>query len=616
MSVRAARLALFLVVVGAAFIGAPFASAHTTLERSEPPNGGMVAVGRSGLTVWFSEPVSVRASVFTLRNADGKPVAVTVAGAAGNDGSRAVKIGTPALARAGYVLRWAAVSLEDGHLSSGTVTFGVGVRPLVSASTGTDLPGISVVVLRWIDLVAIMLAIGALAVSFRVLQQMGSIGNSAGRRARTIAWVAAGCAVITGAITPVVRTPRSGGPLLEWLDVIRGTLTGTTWGHVWVARELAMVIVVISLWLWATRKSGARWAAVGGAALVAAIGFEAWAGHASTLPRQSELVVLASGLHLAAAGVWAGGLAVLAVCVIPVMRRNPDARSTILASVWRSFSPVAAVATVILLATGLYESGRNIPGLGAFGSTVYGNAVAAKVALLVLALVLASLNAALVNPWVAGRVQWVLGRPVGWAPISARRFPVVVFAEIAVIVIAVGAAAVLTSVPTPREIAAANVETAPHVVNVDGLFVTFEEIPAGTDRTQLVVRTHSTVKPDPGPVRGVDVTLAGPIGATSPLPLKRVEPGRYEGETDALTAGTWSGSVAIHRDGVPDAVTEARWYIPKPEGEAVRPLESLTTTLAVLLLAAVAGAIGLFRFRRAPPAAKVFLTEKKPERIR
>jgi copper transport protein len=609
------RRVAIVVVAAASLLMASPASAHSTLERSEPPNGGKVAVGRSTLTLWFSEPISVAGSRFGLRTLGGGTVPVTVA-PSGAAGRQRVELGAPSLAKGTYLLEWRAVSLADGHPSNGSVEFGVGTRPVAAATANDGLPGVPGLVLRWLDLSAIMLVIGALVVSGRVLGSVIAGGDAAGRRARTIAALAAGIAVVAGAVTPLLRTPR-GGSVEGWLDTTWATLTGTRWGHVWLLREYALVIAAIALGSWAARRSTSRrHVHVAVVAVAAAVGLDAWAGHAASLPRQSGLAALASAAHLAAAGVWAGGAVALALCVVPAIRRYPGSRGGTLVAIGQTFSPIAAIATAVLLATGLYESGRHLPDLGSVGTTVYGDAVAAKVGLLALALILAAFNTLIVNPGLAASLGPRLGQPSGWAPIAARHFPAVLAAEVAVIVVSVMAAAVLTSVPTAREVAAATTQTAPSAANVDGLFVTFEAVPAGTGQSRLIVRTREIVRPPPAPIAGVDVQLTGPAGTRPGLSLAEVEPGRYEADASALASGSWQASVAVQRDGLPDAVLRAGWSVPAAAGADVGRLESTTTALAALLRAAAAAAASFARLRRHRRTRWIPSVDKQPGRRR
>ncbi|MDJ0350527.1 CopD family protein [Cryobacterium sp. PH29-G1] len=592
--------AILITAFVALLIGASPAWAHGGLERSDPPNGGVVAVGRSALTLWYTETIGASASTFDLHTSDGVRVEVA-ASVSETDSGGIVRIRTEPLSKATYLLDWKVLSTEDGHSSSGSVLFGVGTRPAVVASATADTPAAPELLLRWIDLSAIMLVIGALAVSGRVFGSMGELGNIPRRRSIFIGTLSAGVAVISGAIAPFLLTHRSGSSLGVWFDATSATLIDTPWGNLWLAREFALVIVTGSLyWATGTRPAGGRLRLVA-VALAAVVALESLAGHAATLPSRSALAAFASASHLVAAGVWAGGLTILAICLIPLMRHR-DVRGPILASAWRTFSPIAALATIVLLATGFYEAGRHIPDLSSVTSTVYGGTVAVKLALVTVALAFAGINTLIVNPRLAARVGRILGRPLGWVPVPRRRFSTMVAAEVLILVIAVGAAGVVTSVPTAREISAATGQTALHTATADGLFVTFEQLAAGPAQSRLIVRVRSIVKLEQVPVNGVAVTLTGPTGTTASVPLEQIEPGRYEAETAKPIPGDWMAAVTLERDGLPAAITQIGWTVATASPEGARPLEILTSSLAVLLLAAMLGGVGFTRRRRQIPA--------------
>ena len=235
-----------------------------------------------------------------------------------------------------------------------------------------------------------------------------------------------------------------------------------------------------------------------------------------------------------------GGLVVLVATLVPAMRRAP-ARDTRLA-VWRAYSPRAAVASVVLMATGVYQAGHHLPDLGSLRSTVYGGAVAAKVVLVVLALALAAVNTALVHPAASvggSPATRLLVRRVG-----VRRLSRTLTGEAAALVVAVLAAAVLTSVPTAREVATTTRPATPDVATVDGLFMTFEAVPEGADQTRMILRMRSTIQPEPAPVDWIEVRLEGPGGDLPPVSLDAVEEGRYEASTARLSSGDWQGTVA------------------------------------------------------------------------
>lgn len=606
---RRRQAVVLFAVIGLLFLGAPSASAHSELERSDPPNGGTVEVNRSTFTLWFTEDVNIEASTFALQTEDGTAEGIEVASADGGY----IQLKSGPLPQAVYELDWAVLSGEDGHPSQGTVLFGVGQRPVFASAAGGTTPNGTEVLVRWIDLTAIMLAIGALAVSGRVL---GSLGGASARlrcRAGYIGAGAAGLAFVSGVVTPFLRVPRGGLSFGAWFDATWGTLTGTSWGYVWIGRELALVVACIALWTWAAGRAGplARMP-VALVALVAAAGLESWAGHASTLAERSGPAAIASLAHLVAAGIWVGGLAVLAVCVVPLMRSEPDRRGPILSTVWRTFSPIAAVSAVVVLATGIYESGRHLPELGSLTSTLYGGTVGLKVALITVALLLAGFNTLLVNPRIAGSVGRRLGRAEGWSPVPLHRFTILVLAEVTVLLVAVVAAAVLTSIPTSRDIAEADKVSAPYTASVDGLFVTFEEVAAGPDKSRVIVRTRSTDKTETTPIGQVEVRLVAPDGSTSQLPLELIEAGRYEAETAALSPGTWLAWVTVTRPPLPEAVTSAEWSVSADDSAGVTGLELTASAVTIVLLVGLGVTVWRVRRRRADPSAPESPRAKQP----
>jgi len=183
---------------------------------------------------------------------------------------------------------------------------------------------------------------------------------------------------------------------------------------------------------------------------------------------------------------------------------------------------------------------------------------------------------------------------LGWAPLTMRRLPVVVAAEVAVLGLAVATAALLTSVPTAREATATEQQSYVHAAHVDGLFVTLEDVPAGDGSSRVVVRTRSTVRPEVAPVDAVEVALTGPTGVLD-LPLAAVEPGRWDATTPALAAGTWSATVAIQRGELPISTTSVQWVVAAPSGDGVGPLEAAAGALAILLLVGTALGVAVVR---------------------
>jgi hypothetical protein len=171
-----------------------------------------------------------------------------------------------------------------------------------------------------------------------------------------------------------------------------------------------------------------------------------------------------------------------------------------------------------------------------------------------------------------------------------------VTAEVVVLAIAVAVAALMTTVPTAREVSQAGTLSAPVSATVDGLFVTFEAVPTGSSQ-RLVVRTEPVVRPVVSPVSGVEVGVAD----VARVQLRENDSGRYEGTLADPAPGDWSASVVLHRDGRPDSLLVVPWS--PGSREAATPLERTTSVLAVLLLAGIGSVLLLpvaARRRRAP----------------
>ena len=301
-----------------------------------------------------------------------------------------------------------------------------------------------------------------------------------------------------------------------------------------------------------------------------------------------------------AAGAWVGGLLVLAVVLRPLTRLERGTRRSVALAGWRAFSPAAAVSSGVLVATGLYEAGRHVDTWNALFRGIYGPAVVAKVLVVATALALAAYNTVVVNDAVADRLGRLAGRGRGWRP---RPHPMrtTVLVEACVLALAVVVAAVMTSVPTAREITAAASATAPQSDSADGLFVTVEAVPTGRE-VRLVVRAQAVIKPLGTPVTGVEVGVVhGTPAAPTTTPAERVqltqsEPGRYEARVPDPGVPEWTTEVYLHRAGARTTTMLVPWSSAEPRSA----FRTATAVGAALLLLVVLGSLLLaWRRRRA-----------------
>ena len=260
----AALAALLSATVSAlvVLVVAPVA-AHSETVRSDPPNGGMVSEGRTSLTVWFDEPVGVAASTFQLRTLAGLEVASAVS--FDEDGEE-VTVTTAPLERGQYALDWHALSLDDGHASSGTIVFGAGLRPDVVAAVGGGVPPMAGVLLHGVDLGVLLLALGALTVGGRVLGAAGPGAETLRDRVRWTGLLAGWASVYAGLVTPFLRTRGLEDSVSSWVGQTWLTLSRTPWGQSWLLREVALVVAVLAMARWRRTRgasaTGRQWRSV------------------------------------------------------------------------------------------------------------------------------------------------------------------------------------------------------------------------------------------------------------------------------------------------------------------------------------------------------------------
>jgi putative copper export protein len=287
---------------------------------------------------------------------------------------------------------------------------------------------------RWLQLVATALLLGAVAFRFAVL---GPLERSPGFRGilgvaepalGRIAWVAAGLLVIVAPLRLMepVRTLLNGnGALMEGDPTGAGTLLfQTAWGAGWwlhlVASALALVGVVL---VRGEDQRNRGWQILAGAAvllpLAPALSGSAWVSD----PR--VVAVPATYLHVAAMGTWLGGLVALLWVGIPAARafadrapvtadpeRTSDAEAEpgpgpgtlpALARVVNAFSRVALPAVVVLVVTGVTSNAVRLGSPSALFAPGYGRVLLVKLAFVGAAFLLGFYNWRKVRPSLATR---------------------------------------------------------------------------------------------------------------------------------------------------------------------------------------------------------------------
>jgi putative copper resistance protein D len=236
--------------------------------------------------------------------------------------------------------------------------------------------------IRWVGLLALAVLFGGLTLDVIVLPA-GVADLSAGRR-RLDRWntLAVGVLIVASAGTLLDRTrAMSGVPLAGAIDVLPVVLTRTHFGAIWIARFVALgLLLALSL----ARARWARLVALPPALAVALT--SSLTGHAGDWGDVS-LAAFVDWSHGVAAAAWTGGLISLALAVFVGRAAWPQ---DLFATVARRFSRVAGACLVVVVLTGAYNAWVQIPEISALWTTLYGRVLALK---LVLVLALAALGA-------------------------------------------------------------------------------------------------------------------------------------------------------------------------------------------------------------------------------
>lgn len=350
-----------------------------------------------------------------------------------------------------------------------------------------------------------------------------------------------------------------------------------------------------------------------GLLLLALVTAQALTSHASALTPNTALALVVDAVHLLAASLWVGGLLALAVGLLPLLHRRAGRAEliTLVKIGWRPFSRVAALSVGLLIATGLYSTGRQIASIDALITTLYGQALVGKITLMLLVGALGLLNSMLIHPQVAAPLAWLLRRPTGWTPLPLQRLPTVVLAEAGLGLMVFLTAGLVTATPPPRgpeySIVPEQVPTALSQT-VDNVVVTMLVKPNRPGQNVFTVFAADRRRPAPAEIMRVIVRFTflgqdmGRVSATA----EEIEPGRYMVGGNYLSlAGPWQIDVIVRRKGVEDSVAHFNWLV-APPGEVrsvlvskarLEPRLTVAAAATILLLLFVVAGVGLGRSR-------------------
>ena len=375
-----------VVTVASVLLLAGPASAHASLETTDPANGAVLTDSPPQIVLAFDESVEIALGAIRLYDGRGHEIDVGPAHHQGDNAHVAVTL--PALGHDAYVVSWRVVS-ADSHPVHGAFTFQVGagdvardpglVTRLLAQGGGNASAGAILGVSRFLSYGALAVVVGGLA----FLSVVWPAGARR-RRVRVVLWTAVAVGVAAGLVAIAVQAPYASGRALsdafepgQWSQVLR-----TTSGRAWGLRVVVLGILGAGLLLTLDRLRTQAWRLAGVLGAGALFVLVAVGGHGAT-GRWSAIGVVATVAHLAGMSVWIGGLTVLLVGVL----RDPDPRDG-LARV-RAFSPIAFGAVAVVVVSGVVQAYRQVGSLDALTDTDYGRLLLVKTAFVVVAVAVA-----------------------------------------------------------------------------------------------------------------------------------------------------------------------------------------------------------------------------------
>jgi copper transport protein len=633
--------ALVLGAAAATLLLAQPASAHADLVRSDPPDGGVLAHAPSVARLWFSEEISPEFS--SARVVDPTGAAVTGSRVQEGGDPRQLTVALPSLRKGTYGLVWRVLAEDDGHTTSGVVVFTVGAAaaagtiPVAAKAGAAGTAGTAAtpagVLLRWLGLGALAGMVGCLAVAGPVLGRARAasasdtvaVGAQLARR-RLLA-VAAGCAAAGAAVGVITlaeegRRAAGAGAGRTLGPAVSELLTGTRWGHLWLAREAALIALVAAilgirarLGEPSTRRSTIL--PVSAAALVLAIaGIEALGSHSVALESARAAAVAAYSLHVLTALLWLGALPALVLVLVPRVPGLPPRE--VVRACRGPFSTLIVISVTVLVVTGLYGAGRQVPEPGQLLSTSYGRTLLLKTALLAVVGGLGLVNSALLHGRRLDRPARLVRAPGGGAP--SRRL---IIAEALIGAVLLAAAGLLAETAPPRPAAPAVPPATPLTrdTTVGDLVVSVSATPNRPGVNGFTVLAASSRRPPPAPIDRVTLKL-GRSGESGTLSLRQIEPGRYFGTGRLDSAGPATITAVVRRAGERLTVTMP-WRVspravpptvPRPEYRLAPYLNAIA--LCVLVLALIAGALRIVVRRRrldtdSPAPAEIIMEDAR-----
>jgi copper transport protein len=379
-----------------AIVFAAGSAAHANVERSSPPEDGLLGAPPRSIELWTTERVATGSGSPEIKvlDEDGSSdgIAVSNVRVDPND-PRHVMADVSGIGSGTYTVVWAVLSEDDGHQLNGSYGFRVAgtARAPGAATVEGETPRVWAVTTRWLTFLGVALA--AAGFLYGRFVQVG-VESAAAVRRRSLSVLAGGAVALVATLAePFLQTrfPPEGATKPSLGDAIASLPTA------WWLRPAALIavivlgVIILGAGQRLNRTLPTLQIAGGAVALVALLGL-ALTSHASARETWRIVAIPSIVLHQWAVGLWVGGLAQLALSWPWGQARSQESDAESASDPVRTFSRYALGLALVGIGTGVLNAGLVLPTLRSLWQSDYGEFLIAKVAILLPVLALASFH--------------------------------------------------------------------------------------------------------------------------------------------------------------------------------------------------------------------------------
>jgi len=413
------------------------AEAHANLVRSEPSAGALLDAAPKEIILEFSEELDPGFSRVQLYNSTNQVINAGP-GVIDPAAPKIMGLALGQLPKDSYTALWRARSAADGHVTEGSVPFGVGVAATATSlipapgtpDPATEPPPPLDAAARWLNLLVAALALGGLPFALLVWRPAfrattkdegrrtkdrkqpttDNLGRSSSvvrpqaaddaltRFIRRLTLIGGLLFLLTNALFLLSQAATAAGvPPAQALGAPVLALLGSRTGQLILARCVFTLLIVALAWRLPPAGRGPAWpwwialALAGGGVLTFSLN-----SHGAAQPQGAALAIALDWLHIAAMIAWLGGLVPL-LFAIRAARRMPE-QALPLAILIPRFTWLSAPCVALLTLTGVYSYLLHVNRLDLLAATTYGRALLIKLGLFGLLFLLGAINLALLSP--------------------------------------------------------------------------------------------------------------------------------------------------------------------------------------------------------------------------